>query len=183
MRISDRPIRSGRRRDGGWALLTALLAALLVGVAGMTAQVGARIERERERELELLRAGRAIAQALASYHASPFAATPEYPRELAELVEDRRGPRVLRHLRSVPPDPVTGCRDWVAIVEAGRIVGVHSASTRPPLRRAGFPPELVAFERARTLADWRFVPVTSSARPVPPAAQPPSRSNRESPSS
>lgn len=163
--------------------MTALLSALLVGLAGMTAQVGARIERERERELELLRAGRAIALALASYRASPFAVAPEFPRELAELVEDRRGPRVLRHLRSVPLDPVTGRRDWVAIVESGRIVGVHSASTRPPLRRTGFPPELVAFEKARTLADWRFVPVVSPVRPDVPAAQPPSRSNRESPSS
>ncbi|MEI7446129.1 MAG: hypothetical protein WCK28_14660 [Burkholderiales bacterium] len=125
----------------------------------------------------------AFAQALAAYHASPLVAVPEYPRELAELVEDRRGPRVQRHLRVVPLDPVTGRRDWVTIVEAGRIVGVHSASTRPPLRRAGFPPELAAFEKARTLADWRFVPVASSARPDAPAAPSPSRPNRESPSS
>ena len=148
----------------------------------MTAQVGARIEREREREVELLRAGRAIAQALAAYHASPFVSAPEYPRDLLELVEDRRGPGVLRHLRAVPVDPVTGRRDWVTIAEAGRIVGVHSASTRPPLRRAGFPPEYVAFEKARTLADWRFVPV-ASPRPATPVVPPPSRPHRKSPSS
>lgn len=183
MRTSDRRPRAARRLAGGWALLTALLAALLVGIAGMTAQVGARIEREREREVELMRAGRAIAQALAAYHASPLVAAPEFPRDLAELVEDRRGPRVLRHLRVVPLDPVTGRRDWVTIVEGGRIVGVHSSSTRPPLRRTGFPPELAAFEKARTLADWRFVPVASSARPDTPAAPTPSRPNRESPSS
>ena len=161
-----------RRGAAGWALLTALLAALLVGLAGMTAQVGARVEREREREDDLLRAGRTIALALAAYHASPLAPVQEYPRDLAELVDDRRGPRVLRHLRVVPIDPATGHRDWVLIREGGRIIGVHSAATRAPLRRVGFPAEYAAtFERARSLADWRFVPV-QAIRAVPPGAQP-----------
>ena len=154
---------AARPRARGWALLTALLAALLVGLAGMTAQVSARVEREREREDELLRAGASIARALASYGASPLATVPEFPKELAELVEDRRGPRVLRHLRTVPLDPTTSRRDWIVVREAGRVVGVRSASTRPPLRKVGFPPEYAAFEKARTLGDWTFTAAAAAA--------------------
>lgn len=163
------------RRVRGWALLTALLAALLVGLAGMTAQVSARVEREREREDELLRVGTAIARALASYRASPLVSVPEFPRDLTELVEDRRGPRVLRHLRAVPRDPATDQREWILVRDAGRIVGVRSASTRPPLRKVGFPPEYASFEKARTLADWTFTAAASAqpgapGRPANPAS-------------
>lgn len=157
-----------RRRARGWALLTALLAALLVGLAGMTAQVSARVEREREREDELLRVGAAIARALASYRASPLVSVQEFPRDLSELVEDRRGPRVLRHLRAVPRDPATDRREWILVRDAGRIVGVRSASTRPPLRQVGFPPEFATFEKARTLGDWTFMAAAAAA--APPAA-------------
>jgi len=163
------------RRVRGWALLTALLAALLVGLAGMTAQVSARVEREREREDELLRVGTAIARALASYRASPLVSVPEFPKDLTELVEDRRGPRVLRHLRAVPRDPATDQREWILVRDAGRIVGVRSASTRPPLRKVGFPPEYASFEKARTLADWTFTAAASAqpgapGRPANPAS-------------
>lgn len=161
---------AARPRARGWALLTALLAALLVGLAGMTAQVSARVEREREREDELLRAGASIARALASYQASPLATVPEFPKELAELVEDRRGPRMLRHLRTVPLDPATSRRDWIVVREAGRVVGVRSASTRPPLRKVGFPPEYVAFEKARTLGDWTFTAAAAAAAAAKPTA-------------
>jgi hypothetical protein len=163
---------AARPRARGWALLTALLAALLVGLAGMTAQVSARVEREREREDELLRAGAAIARALASYRASPLAPVQELPKELAELVEDRRGPRVLRHLRTVPLDPATARRDWIVVREAGRVVGVRSSSTRPPLRKVGFPPEYAAFEKARTLGDWTFTAAAAAAAGPPPPGRP-----------
>ena len=164
-----RPL-AARPRARGWALLTALLAALLVGLAGMTAQVSARVEREREREDELLRAGASIARALASYQASPLATVQEFPKDLAELVEDRRGPRVLRHLRTVPLDPATSRRDWIVVREAGRVVGVRSASTRPPLRKVGFPPEYAAFEKARTLGDWTFTAAAAAAAAAKPTA-------------
>ena len=47
--------------------------------------------------------------------------------------------------------------------DAGRIVGVRSASMRPPLRKVGFPPEYVAFEKARTLGDWTFTASASAS--------------------
>jgi hypothetical protein len=169
------------RRAGGWALLTALLAALLVGLGGMTAQVSARVEREREREDELLRTGTAIARALTSYRASPLVSVPEFPRDLTELVEDRRGPRVLRHLRAVPRDPSTDQREWILVRDAGRIVGVRSASTRPPLRRVGFPPEYASFEKARTLGDWTFT-AAAAAQPAAPG-RPASPAGPQAPSS
>jgi type II secretory pathway pseudopilin PulG len=158
----------------GWALLTMLLAALLVSISAATAQVAMRIEREREREAELLDVGRSVVAALGSYRAAAATTQPEWPRSLVELLEDKRTARTVRHLRRLPTDPTTGRAEWGLLREGDRIVGVHSLSSRPPLRRRNFPPEFAAFERANRLSDWHFTaystansPPTSASEPAP----------------
>lgn len=149
-----------RRRPAaqrGWALLTMVLAALLVSVSATTAFVSMRLERERERQQELLATGRSLVLALRSYHKAEWATQPEWPRDLSELVEDRRSPTIQRHLRRIPVDPITGKSDWGLLREGGRIIGVHSPSTAKTLIRRGFHPEFTGFEQALTVNEWRFV--------------------------
>jgi hypothetical protein len=158
---------------GGWALLTMLLATALVALGGAAAVTAHRIEREREREAELLRAGAAIAGAIARYRDSPFATSPELPRTLADLLEDRRGPLPIRHLRRIPRDPITDRIEWGLVREGDRISGVYSLATRAPLRRTGFPAALASFEAAPSLRDWRFTAQPAEvprANPSAPAA-------------
>lgn len=174
MRNSER----SRPRAGGWALLTMLLATALVALSASMALTVHRLERDREREAELLRAGVAIATAIARYRDSPFATAPELPRALGDLIEDRRGPRTLRHLRRIPLDPVTGRAEWGLLREGDRIVGVHSLAGRPPLRRHGFPPALAAFEKAATLREWRF---TAPPPGAPPTSAAPGRMPSDDP--
>jgi type II secretory pathway pseudopilin PulG len=164
---------SDRRRQGagGWALLTMLLATALVALSATVAVTAHRIEREREREAELLRAGAEIASAIGRYRDSPFATAPELPRSFGDLIEDRRGPRAIRHLRRVPRDPITDRAEWGLLREGDRIAGVHSLATRPPLRRHGFPPAFAAFESAATLREWRFTAPPPGASPA--GASPP----------
>jgi len=165
MRRSDAR-RRAPRRAGGYALLTVLLLATLVATAGLGVALSQRLERDREREQALLWYGRQIERALLAYHEStPGVTDPalrEWPRALGELLEDRRFLPPRRHLRQLWPDPVSGL-SWVPITRGDRIVGVRSASTRPTLKRANFPPELEGFTRARTHAEWRFSPLDRPA--------------------
>jgi type II secretory pathway pseudopilin PulG len=157
---------AGPARQHGWALLTMVLAALLVSVSATTAFVSMRLERERERQQELLANGRTLVLALRSYHKAEWATQPEWPRDLSELVEDRRSPRIQRHLRRIPIDPITGKPEWGLLREGGRIIGVHSSGTAKTLIRRGFHPEFAGFDRALTVNEWRFLaPLEQPSRP------------------
>ena len=162
---SNRAARS-RARSGGWALLTAVLSAMLIGLSATAAQISLRIEREREREQQLLQIGREFIAALRSYRDAVGVTQPELPRQLSDLVDDKRAIGVMRHLRRIPLDPFTGKEDWGLVRQGDRIVGIHSQATRTPLTRRGFPADFADFDKAARLSDWRFV--LSPAEPTPP---------------
>ncbi|MFG6448891.1 type II secretion system protein [Roseateles sp. BYS180W] len=91
-----------------WLLFfVALSAAALAGV-GTRWQAAA--QRERERELHFR--SQAFARAIASYRAQ---APAQWPRTVQDLLQDRRGPRTLHHLRQFYPDPYTQQTDWVLV--------------------------------------------------------------------
>jgi type II secretory pathway pseudopilin PulG len=117
-----------------------LLFALAAGAAALAAAAQAmRTQAQREREAELEFRGREIARALSTYRAATPGSAKQLPRGLEELLEDRRGPRVLRHLRRLYDDPFTGAPDWALVQEDDRIAGVHSRSPAPALRIVDLP--------------------------------------------
>ena len=128
---------------------------------------------QRDKEAELLFVGEQFRDAIESYHRkSPGASA--YPKKLADLVEDRRFPMPVRHLRRVYADPMTGNADW-GLVEApggAGIMGVHSLSEEKPIKSANFSTKQQEFETAESYKAWRFVyspavpnPQTVSAPP------------------
>ena len=109
------------------------------------------LQAQREREAELAFRGRQIAQAIAAY-AAPLnvngcANLVEYPRELDELLEDRRCGLMRRHLRRLYGDPITRLPQWGLVIVDERIHGVHSTSTAAMLRKV---------EGAPTYDAWVF---------------------------
>jgi type II secretory pathway pseudopilin PulG len=139
---------------------------MLFGLSATAAQISLRIEREREREQQLLMIGREFVAALRSYRDAAGVTQPELPRQLSDLVEDRRAITVMRHLRRIPVDPLTGKEDWGLVRQGDRIIGIYSQATRAPLTRRGFPADFADFDKAARLSDWRFV--LSPAAPTPP---------------
>lgn len=121
--------------------------------------------RQQERELELLFAGNAIRQAIASYYLATPGVLKQYPASLENLLKDPRFPDTRRYLRQLYPDPVTASTEWALIrAPQGGIMGVASASERAPLKRAGFRHPNQAFEdQAIRLKDklryrdWEFI--------------------------
>lgn len=154
-------MRTGSAQRGFSYLVVLFLVALTAaGLArlGQAWQTAA----QREREAELAWRGADIARAIASYASAGGAGGAVYPTRLEDLLEDRRGPTVRRHLRRLWPDPFTGQADWVLVpspLRPGSFQGVHSRSDQPLLREAT--PEGSPLQRA---SDWVFA-ATPAARP------------------
>ena len=134
----------------------------------------------REKEAQLLQAGDEYRKAIERYYLS---GPRLFPRNLSDLIQDPRQPGVVRHLRKLYPDPLSGSNEW-GLVKApdGGIAGVHSLSEERPLKSAGFRVRDAAFEGAVRYADWKFTyapsnpssPQPTSVKPAPaaPAARP-----------
>jgi type II secretory pathway pseudopilin PulG len=110
---------------------------------------------QREKEAELLFRGEQIRNAIASYYRKEQ----RYPQALAELLEDKRFPMPVRHLRRLYRDPMSGETDW-GLVEApggAGVMGVHSRSEDAPIKSGNFSAQNAEFEKAAKYADWKFV--------------------------
>lgn len=149
-------MRSGRWQ-AGFTYVGLLIAVALIAVGTLTVlETGAQLQL-REKEAELIAIGQEFRAALKSYAEATPLGQPDAPKELAELLRDPRHPGTKRHLRRIYVDPLTGRRDW-GIVRSpeGRILGVHSRSTSPTLRKNGFPVGLEAFAEAQRHDEWVF---------------------------
>ena len=127
---------------------------------------------QREKERELLFVGDQFRAAIGSYYRrSPGAAS--YPKKLEDLLEDKRFPMPVRHLRRLYADPMTGKPDW-GLVQApgdGGIMGIYSASAQAPIKTDNFDVANEAFKDAEHYADWKFV--FKAPEPVQPPPQAP----------
>jgi hypothetical protein len=164
------------RSEQGFAYLWVLLLVAFLGVSLMAiVQVDATLA-QRDKERELLAIGRQFRQALGRYHAvKAQGGRPEYPQSLDDLLRDPRSPGTVRHLRRIFVDPMTGKAEWGLVRVAGRIVGVHSLSSRTPIKQDGFEAEDAGLRGKRAYSDWAFTyPADLLLRaeevPQPPAA-------------
>ena len=144
-------------RAGGYAYLyllfaIALLAIAMTGVASLDM-----LTRRQSDERELLRIGHEFRSALISYRQSH--PSRQFPLKIEDLLEDRRGGSLKRHLRKLYVDPVTRRSDWGVIRQAGYIIGVHSLSENAPMKVANFEPEDIDFEGKESYSEWLFLAV------------------------
>lgn len=126
---------------------------LLLASAGEVWQAAA----QREREEELLFIGREFARAIAAYSAATPGEPKQWPQRLEDLVEDRRGPVLRRHLRKIYHDPMTGRAEWGLVKAGPAIVGVHSLAEDKPRKRANFEDDEASFAGAVSYRGWRFL--------------------------
>lgn len=150
-----------------WMLFAVMLAGVMLAAAGLIWQT----EVKREKELELLFVGDQFRRAIESYYndSQMTGGTGEmgisrYPTSLEQLLKDERSPAVKRHLRRIYPDPMTNSYDWGLVRQQdGGITGVYSLSAGVPIKRANFPADYAAFEKAGNYQSWRFIHAASTA--------------------
>lgn len=171
-------MRTGRKRQRGFAYVLLLVAIALLGIAASTSlSLGAAMAR-RDAERQLLAVGSEFQQALRSYAGVPVAAASapasRGPQTLDDLLKDPRVAGTRRHLRQLYPDPLTGRAEWGIVRDAqGHILGIHSLADGRPLQRTGFDPQFAALEEAESYAHWVFGLPLPGAIPQPiPAAVP-----------
>ena len=135
----------------GMMVALAIVGILLMEVGGTWS-----VLQRREREEQLLFAGDQIRRGLQKYAASGPAAG-MYPKTLDMLLRDERHPAVLRHLRSLYVDPMSGKPDWGIVPGlGGSIMGVYSKSVATPMRQANFPRDYLAFAGKASYREWIF---------------------------
>lgn len=131
------------------ALLIALALASIALLAGLDAWA---LEKQRQQEEELLFVGNQYRLAIQRY----YIAGRSLPATIDDLIDDKRFPIPLHHLRRAYPDPMTGKNDWQFLRDGNGIYGVYSSSDRAPVKHANFPRQYAFFEKAETYADWKF---------------------------
>ncbi len=162
---------AGRKVQRGFTYLGFLLFVAIAG-AGLAAYSElASHAAQREKEAELLFRGEQYRDAIASYYKKEQ----RYPQSLAELLEDKRYPMPLRHLRRLYREPITGQDEW-GLVEApgGGVMGVYSPSEDAPIKSGNFTLGNQEFADAPKYADWKFIhsPPQQAASVKPPSPAP-----------
>lgn len=146
----------GRRGDG-FTYVAVLFALAIFGVGLAAIGESWSAAAYREREDALLRVGAAYQRAISRYYRQSPGAVKSYPYRLSDLTEDPRMVGVVRHLRAVYPDPISGTLDWgVIAAPGGGIAGVYSKSEKVPLRKVPTS-ALTAVVTGSRYADWKFV--------------------------
>jgi hypothetical protein len=122
----------------------------------------------------LLFVGEQYSQAIESYWRKSPGGIRKLPAQIDDLIEDRRFPQPVRHLRKRFVDPLAPSQEWGLVRQGSALIGVYSQARGEPFRTTGFAADRSAFEGARSYSDWQFVasvnkaklPAASTARPA-----------------
>ena len=147
----------GCAEQRGFSYLFLLIIVAVLGTAAANAvSLGVNASR-RDAEFELLAIGAEFENALRSFRAVGVAGTRVGPRDLEDLLLDKRMSGTRRHLRKIYADPLTGRQEWGVVRQPdGLIVGIYSIAPGIPIKRASFDARRASFENAERYAQWVF---------------------------
>ncbi|MGA8148515.1 MAG: type II secretion system protein [Gallionellaceae bacterium] len=151
--------------EAGFTYLGLLILLAIMGIVSAVAvQVGVVMHR-RAAEEALLNVGSEFSRALESYRRATPAGQPDEPSTLQDLLRDPRFPGVVRHLRKLYYDPITGQQDWgiQREEESKQIVGVFSLSDAKPIKIANFDLRFKDFAGKSSYQEWVFTSTQADA--------------------
>jgi type II secretory pathway pseudopilin PulG len=154
-----------RCSHAGFTYIGLLIAVVVMGVAMSAVGTVWRTHAQHEREQELLFIGHEFQRAIAAYYRAGGGGLSQFPQDLNDLLEDKRGPEPKHYLRKLYVDPMTGAQDWTILrTDMLGITGIASSSQAAPQKKDGFAAGEEAFKDATCYCDWKFVYVPRSAR-------------------
>ncbi len=175
-----------RRGQAGFSFLGLLF--LLAGMGVALAALGTmwHTASQREKERDLLFVGDQYRRAIESFWTVPLPVgmPRRLPKNFDELLEDKRFPNTVRHLRRLYRDPMAGGAEWgLQKGPDGGIAGVFSLSDGQPFKRANLPSAYASFAEAQSYRDWVFRfdvekaerDAAQGAKPAAPAVASPTR--------
>ena len=141
----------------GFTYLAILIAVAIMGVALAATGVVWHTAQQRDREHALLYVGDQFRDAIGRY-VNASAGVRQYPASLDDLLRDPRSPAVVRYLRKIYYDPITGTQDWGLVKDANdRIIGVYSQSQQHPIKQSNFNQTDKDFEGKESYSEWTFI--------------------------
>lgn len=144
------------KRQQGFSYVVVMFLVAILSIAGVRSLQNTLTHEIHDQEAELLWRGLAYREAIRAYYQGSPGTGKHYPKELKDLLHDKRLVRPTRPLRKLYASPLPG-GDWgVVRNDDGLVIGVYPQSERRPLKRGGFPPELAAFANAKHYSDWKF---------------------------
>lgn len=143
-----------RNTEAGFTLQGMLFIVMLLSLSAAATGIVWEISARREAEQEAIFVAHAWQDAIKSYYQSQ--GLHEYPATVEDLLEDRRGPRLIRHLRRPYSNPLDREGKWLFITTSlGRIVGISCGlSTQKPITKSGFTLRDRKLESAKTYKEW-----------------------------
>lgn len=153
------PIGRVRHAEVGFTYIGLLILIAILGmVSAVSVQVGSIFQR-RIAEEALLDIGAEYQRALKSYASATAVGQQPLPPALEDLLKDSRHPKVVRHLRRIYDDPLTGKNTWGLIYAKGNrgIVGIHSLSDQKSIKVGDFSPHFAQFKNKTFYREWIFV--------------------------
>lgn len=153
----------GRQRGFGYLMVLFALAAM--GILLASAGEVWRTSGLREKEAQLLFVGHQFRLALASYRDRSPEGAPKTPATMEDLLQDKRFPTSVPHLRRLWRDPMTNSTDWVLVKPGGRITGIHTRHSGEPLRNAHEPRD-TTLGGTRSYSQWVFEATPATAAPA-----------------
>ena len=134
-----------------------ILLAIMGIVAAAALKIG-NVTHRRVAEEALLDVGREFSEALESYQRVTPVGQPDEPLNLQDLLKDTRFPWVVRHLRKMYNDPITGQAEWGLLRSelTKRIVGVYSLSEIKPVKIGNFDAFFQSFSNKTSYQQWVF---------------------------
>lgn len=173
-RPSRHPLRPPAGRQRGFAYMALIVFfGVFIAVSGAAMISGAMLQR-RNAEEQLIFVGGQFRQAIQSYYlatGSMAPGTPRYPEKLDDLLADPRNKELLRHLRQIYPDPLTGQPNWGTVpAPGGGIMGVYSLSPAKAVKLFGFPAEFKYLEGKKLISEWKFLYIAPTLPAITQAA-------------
>jgi type II secretory pathway pseudopilin PulG len=149
------------RPAGGFGYVALLITVAIVALVSTATVRLAAASHRRLAEQALLETGAAYSAALASYARATPKGQSNLPHSLRDLLRDPRFPGIVRHLRRIPVDPLTGNDQWGLVrdddSEEGAIIGVYSLARGRPVKVANFDSRFPDFAGKQSYAEWRFL--------------------------
>ena len=153
-----RMVSGSHSNQSGFTFLGLLFLISVMGIGMATTGVVWHQDLQRDKEQELLFIGGEFRRAIALYYEHTPGTVKSYPKNLEELLQDRRHVTTQRYLRRIYPDPMTGKSEWGVVRRPdGTITGVFSLAKESPIKHAGFAAEEQPFQQAKQYSDWKFV--------------------------
>jgi type II secretory pathway pseudopilin PulG len=144
--------------EAGFTYVVALFLVAILSLLTLMAVQTWKTAEQREKEKQLLFVGEQYRHAIQLYYDLSPGSVKKYPKELNDLLLDKRATRIIRPLRQLFLDPMNSKAQW-GIVDApdGGIMGVFSLSTAQPIKQDGFIEEEADFAGKTQYQDWKFI--------------------------